>query len=84
MEKTSEYETVKEEHTVYILTQQENEGEENSKELLNIFSQEAEQEMTVSLKLAAEDETYSMDFADLYEELKALERRVMVQNLHIR
>jgi hypothetical protein len=60
------------------------EGEENSEEWLKIFSQEAEQEMTVALKPAAEEETDNMDFVDLYEELESLERRVMVQILHIR
>jgi hypothetical protein len=40
--------------------------------------------MTVALKPAVEEETYNMDFVDLYEELEALERRVMVQSFHIR
>jgi hypothetical protein len=59
------------------------EGEEHSEELLKIFSQEVEQEMTAALELAAEEEADNMDFVDLYEELEALERRVMVQILHI-
>jgi hypothetical protein len=59
------------------------EGEEHSTELLKIFSQEAEQEMTAALEPAAEEEADNMDFVDLYEELEALERRVMVQSQHI-
>jgi hypothetical protein len=51
--------------------------------LLNIFSQEAEQEMTATLELAAVEEEDNMDFFDLCEELEALERRVMVQIFHI-
>jgi hypothetical protein len=39
--------------------------------------------MTAALKPAIEEETNNMDFAELYEELEALERRVMVQRLHI-
>jgi hypothetical protein len=39
--------------------------------------------MTAALELAAEEEADNMDFVDLYEELEALERRVMVQSLHI-
>jgi hypothetical protein len=40
--------------------------------------------MTAALEPATEEEADSMDFADLYQELEALERRVMVQSLHIR
>jgi hypothetical protein len=58
--------------------------EEHSTEMLKIFSQEAEQEMTVALKPAAEEEVDIMYFVDMYKELEALERRVMVQSLHIR
>jgi hypothetical protein len=39
--------------------------------------------MTAALKPAAEEEADNMDFVDLCEELEALERRVMVQSLHI-
>jgi hypothetical protein len=39
--------------------------------------------MTAALEPAAEEEADNMDFVDLYEELEALERRVMVQSLHI-
>jgi hypothetical protein len=57
---------------------------EHSKELPKIFNQEAETEMTTTLKPAKEEETGRMDFVDLYEELESLERRGMVQILHIR
>jgi hypothetical protein len=59
------------------------EGEENSTELIKIFSQEVEQEMTVALELTKEEESNNMDFDDLYAELESLERTVMVQILHI-
>jgi hypothetical protein len=59
------------------------EGEEHSTELLKIFSQEAEQEMTAALEPATEEEADNMDFVELYEELEALERRVIVQSQHI-
>jgi hypothetical protein len=40
--------------------------------------------MTATLKPVAEEKENIMDFADLYEELQALERRVMVQRFPIR
>jgi hypothetical protein len=39
--------------------------------------------MTAALEPAAEEEADNMDLVDLYEELEALERRVMVQIFHI-
>jgi hypothetical protein len=39
--------------------------------------------MTAALKPATEEEADIMDFLDLCEELESLERRVMVQSLHI-
>jgi hypothetical protein len=59
------------------------EGDEHSKEWLKIFSQETEQEMTAALEPTAEEEADNIEFADLYEELEALEKRVIVQSLHI-
>jgi hypothetical protein len=59
------------------------EGEDNSTELIKIFSQEVKQEMTVALELTKEEESNNMDFDDLYAELEALEKTVMVQILHI-
>jgi hypothetical protein len=72
-------ETVKEEEMEQTLMSTPAEGEEHSAEFLKIFSQEAEQEMTVALELTEEEEADIMEFVDLYEELEALERRVMVQ-----
>jgi hypothetical protein len=57
--------------------------DEHSTEWLKIFSQEAETEMTATLKPAAEEEADNTDFVDLCKELEALERRVMVQGFHI-
>jgi hypothetical protein len=59
------------------------EEEEHSTELLRNFNQDAEQEMTTTLEPAAEEEADGMDFVEMYKELKALERRVMVQSQHI-
>jgi hypothetical protein len=39
--------------------------------------------MTITMKLAIEEETNNMDFVEMYEELEAIERRVMVQSLRI-
>ena len=76
-------ETIKEEEMEKTLMSTPAKGEENSAELLKIFSQEYEQEMTIALELTKEEEADSMEFVDLYAELEALERRVMVQSLHI-
>jgi len=59
------------------------EGKEHSFELLKIFIQEAGTKITAALEPTAEEEEDNMDFVDLYEELEALEIRVMVQSLHI-
>jgi hypothetical protein len=59
------------------------EEEENSTEFLIILSQEDEQEMTATLKPRTEEATCNMDFVDLYKELEALERRVIVKSHHI-
>jgi hypothetical protein len=48
-----------------------------------MFIQEAGTEMTVALEPAVEEEMNIIDFVDMYEELEALERRVMVQRFHI-
>jgi hypothetical protein len=58
-------------------------GEEHSTKFLKIFSQEAEQDMTAALEPTTEGEADNIDFVELYEELEALERMVMVQSLHI-
>jgi hypothetical protein len=76
---------IEEEEKEQTLTFAPTEGEEHSVELLKIFCQEAEQEMTAALELAEEEEAESdsMDFAYMYAKMEALERRVMVQILHI-
>jgi hypothetical protein len=53
--------------------------------LLKIFSQEDETEMTAALEPTTEEEEEAdnMDFVDLYQELESLEKRVIVQSLHI-
>jgi hypothetical protein len=81
-------ETVMEEEMEQTLMFSQGEEEEHSTEWLKIFSQEAEQEITAVLEAAEEEEEEeeeadNMDFVGLCEELEALERRVMVQNLHI-
>jgi hypothetical protein len=72
------------EHTLMFF---QGEEDDNSEEWLKIFSQEAEQETTVVLEAAEVEEEKegedNIEFADLYQELEALERRVMVQSLHI-
>jgi hypothetical protein len=83
-EKISEASQGEEEEMEQTLMSTPAEGEEHSEEWPKFFSQEAETEMTAALEPAAAEETDNMDFADLYEELEALERRVMVQILHIR
>jgi hypothetical protein len=80
-EKISEASQGEEEEMEQTLMSTPAEGEEHSEELLKIFSQEAEQEMTAALEPAAEEEADNIDFVDLYAELESLERRVMVQNL---
>jgi hypothetical protein len=63
--------------------------DENSTKWLKIFSQEAGQEIIAVLETVEEEEEEeeeeadNMDFANLYEELEALERKVMVKGLHI-
>jgi hypothetical protein len=58
-------------------------GDKHSTELLKIFSQEAETEMTATLEPATEREVDNIDLADLYEEMEDLERRFMVKIFHI-
>ena len=61
-------ETVKEEEEMeQTLMFSQGEEEENSTDLLKIFSQEAETEMIVALESAIEEEADGMDFVDLYE-----------------
>jgi len=59
------------------------EGEKNSTKFLKIFIQEVEQEMTATLKPTTEGEVDNMDFTELYDELEALKRRLIVKSKHI-
>jgi hypothetical protein len=74
---------IEEEEEEQILESSLVEGEEHSIELLRNFSQEAEQKMTTALEPTKEEEAGSMDFAELYKELESLERRVIMQSIHI-
>jgi hypothetical protein len=82
-EKRQPIETVKEEEMDKTLMSILAEGEVHSAKFLKIFSQEAEQEMTATLEPTVKGEVENIDFAKLYEELEALERKVMVKILHI-
>jgi hypothetical protein len=77
-------ETIMEEEMEQTLMFTQGEKEEHSKEWLKNFSQEDETEITAVLEATEEEEEMdSMEFVGLCEELEALDRRVMVQNLHI-
>jgi hypothetical protein len=81
-------ETVKEEEEMeQTLTFPQEAENEHSTKWLKILSQEVGQEITVVLETVEEEEeeeeANNMDFATLCEELETLERRVMVQSLHI-
>jgi hypothetical protein len=80
-------ETVMEEEMEKTLMFSQEAEDEHSTKWLKSFSQEARQEITTILEAAEEEEEEeevdSMDFADLCEELEAMERRVMVQSFHI-
>jgi hypothetical protein len=52
--------------------------------LLDVFIQEAEQDMTVALESIAEEEVDSIDLVYLCEEFESLERKVVVKGMHIR
>ena len=60
------------------------EDDEHFEEWLNIFSEEIEN--TAALELAEvgeEEEADNISLADLYGQIEALERRVIVQGMHI-
>jgi hypothetical protein len=61
----------------------EEEDDEHSEEWLDIFSCEAEKNATEEVAEAKEEETDSICFADLWEQIEALEERVKVQGVHI-
>jgi hypothetical protein len=59
------------------------EDDEHSKEWLNIFSKETEKAATWEFAATEEEEAENICFADLWEQVEALERRVKVQSVHI-
>jgi hypothetical protein len=59
------------------------EDDENSEEWLNIFSHEAEKVATGEVAEVEEEGADSICFADLWEQIEALEERVKVQGVHI-
>ena len=80
-------ETVRKEELEHVFeAAQAEEENEHSEECLISFSQEVEEaaalKMTVE-EAAKEEEPDSIFFAYLYEHIKALERRVKVQGIHI-
>jgi hypothetical protein len=59
------------------------EDDEHSEEWLSIFSQETEKTTTWEYAAEEEEEADNICFADLWEQIEALERRVKVQSVHI-
>jgi hypothetical protein len=71
--------TIREEELEQTLeTSHVGEEDENSKEWLNIFIQEAKKTTTLELAEAEEEEADNKRFVDLCEQIEALERRVIV------
>jgi hypothetical protein len=64
-------------------TAQAEEEDEHSKEWLNIFSQETEKTAALELAEEEEEEADNISLVDLYEQIEAMERRVIVQGMHI-
>ena len=58
-------------------------GGEHSVELLKIFSEEAEREITTTSKFAVEEEVENKDFVELCEEFESLESRINMKSSHI-
>jgi hypothetical protein len=59
------------------------EDDEHSEEWLSIFSQETEKTATWEFATEEEEEADNICFADLWKQIEALERRVIVQGVHI-
>jgi hypothetical protein len=57
-------------------------GGEHSAELLKIFSQEAEREITTTLEFVAEEEAENKDFFELCEEFEYLQSRINMKSSH--
>jgi hypothetical protein len=62
--------------------QADDEDDDHSEEWLSIFSQEAKENATWEFA-AEEEEAYNIFFANLWEQIEALEERVKVQGMHI-
>ena len=59
------------------------EEDEHSEEWLDIFSHEAEHNATEEVTEVEEEDTDNICFADLWDQLEALEERIKVQGVHI-
>jgi hypothetical protein len=57
-------------------------GGEHSAELLKIFSEEAEREITTTSEFAAEEEEENKDFVELCEEFESLQSRINMKSSH--
>jgi hypothetical protein len=57
-------------------------GGEHSVELLKIFSQEAEREITTTSEFEEEEEAKNKDFVELCEEFESLESRINMKSSH--
>ena len=64
-------------------TKEAEEEDEHSEEWLDIFSQETEKTATWEVVEAEEEEAGSICFADLWDQIEALEERIKVQGMHI-
>lgn len=51
-------------------------------ELLKIFSEEAEREITTTSEFAAEEEAENKDFVELCEEFESLQSRINMKSSH--
>jgi hypothetical protein len=76
-------ETIKEELEQVFETTHVEKEDKHSEEWLNIFSQETEKTVAFDLAEEEEEEAYNISLVDLYEKIEALERRVIVQGMHI-
>jgi hypothetical protein len=74
---------VEEATTLKLTVEEVEENDEHSEEWLNIFSQETERTATWEFAEEEEEEADNISFANLYEQIEALERRVIVQGMHI-
>jgi hypothetical protein len=67
---------MKEEVEETLMFAQGDEGDEHSKEWLEVFSQEAEREMTTTLELAAEEDEHSLEWLEIFSQ--RVEQKVTV------